>query len=75
MKELTVLRVIVLTGAIASTFFGFLFVFNPGAVHTLSQRASRPMLAVDAALNKNPRITGGILLLVGIPLYLLLFVF
>ncbi|MFQ5881236.1 MAG: hypothetical protein ACE5I9_02005 [Candidatus Methylomirabilales bacterium] len=76
MEELTILhvsRVLVVLGTIASILFGFLFLFTPDSVLRLSQRVNRSIFTLDTVIGKQPRLSGGVLLLVGATLCLLLF--
>lgn len=76
MEELIVFRTLVLSGAIACLLFGLLFLLTPEFVHRLSQGVNRSILTLDTVLVRHHRLTGGFLLLIGIPLlYFVLLVF
>ncbi len=76
MEQLTLFRILVVSGAIGCTLFGLLYLFTPAFVHKLSEGINRSVLTLDTVLGRQPRLTGGFLLLVGIPLlYMVLFAF
>lgn len=50
-----------------------MYVFSPNAARRVSQTINRTVLTLDTALGSRPRVIGGILLSVGIPLFYLVY--
>ncbi len=64
--DLTILRTLILVCAILCIGFGFLSLISPDSAHRLSQAVDRTILMLDTAFGKKPRMSGAVLLLVGI---------
>ncbi len=71
--EMTILRTFILACGILSTALGVLFLISPDSGQRLSQAVNRTILILDSAFGKRPRMSGGILILVGI--FFLLFMY
>ena len=62
--------------AIACTEFGALYTVSPDSARRVSQAINRSALTLDSVLGKQPRVIGGIFLLIEIPLlYITAFMF
>lgn len=62
--------------AVACTAVGVLYLFTPNAARKVSHAINRSVLTLDTVLGTKPRFIGGILLLIGLPLfYVALFLF
>ncbi|MFQ5960036.1 MAG: hypothetical protein ACE5MG_01475 [Candidatus Methylomirabilales bacterium] len=73
---LELVRTFAFFAATGCTAFGALYLVAPEAAHKVSLVINRSVLTLDTALGKQPRLIGGILLLIGLPLlYIALFLF
>ena len=73
---LKLFRTFAFFGAIGCTTFGTLYVVAPDTAHKVSLAINRTVLTLDTALGNQPRLIGGVLLLIGVPLlYIAVFMF
>ena len=70
---LSFFRTFAFFAALGCTVFGCMYVFSPNAARRVSQTINRTVLTLDTALGRRPRVIGGILHSVGIPLFYLVY--
>ncbi len=79
---LSLVRTFTLSGAIASTLLGLLLIFFPDFLKSVNDRVSRALrtpsvfswTVTKPLIWKEPRLSGALLLLVGIPLFVVFFI-
>ncbi len=79
--SLTLLRSLTLAGGIASTLLGLLFILFPDFLNSVNKRVARASRTPSVfqwsvtkpLIWKEPRLSGALLLLVGIPLFVVFF--